>query len=327
MNGEHKLLMKPVRDIQGMKPSIPISLSRVGVIGVKKIIPIKHDRGADLFYSEMDLYADLSPEQKGLHMSRFSTIVNEIIDEVIRSASMDLESFAKTVAERINREQNTLKSEVVIRAKYPRDRQTPISNQVSQEIYSLISIAVSTRNRTRTIVGGEAQGMTVCPCAQDMIREHSRKKLWEVGFTEEDIEKILATVPLSSHNQRGEGTLLIGTNLKINVDDLVDIVEASMSSQIYQLLKRPDEFFIVHKAHTHPMFVEDVVREMLRAVLTKYPDLSDDSFILAKQRNFETIHSHDVFAERYGTVKELREELFQGKYLTRHTTLRSWLED
>jgi len=319
--------MKPARDIQKMKPDVPISLSRVGVTGIKKIIPIKHDRGEDLFYSEMDLYADLRPEQKGLHMSRFSTIVNEIIDGIIRSASMDIESFAKAIAERINREQQALKSEVVIRAKYPRERRTPVSDQISQEIYSLISIAVSTKHRTRIIVGGEAQGMTVCPCAQEMTREYSKKKLWEAGFTEEDIEKILTTIPLSSHNQRGEGTLLIGTDRKINVDDLIDIVEASMSSQIYQLLKRPDEFFIVYKAHTNPMFVEDVVREMLRTVLTKYPDLSGDSFILAKQRNFETIHSHDVFAERYGTVQEIREELVNEKHLTRHTTLRSWLED
>jgi MptA/FolE2 family GTP cyclohydrolase len=319
--------MKPVKDIQGMKPIIPISLSRVGVTGIKKIVPIKHYRGADLFYSEMDLYADLSPEQKGLHMSRFSTIVNEIIDEVIRFGYMDIESFIKSVAEQINQEQKALKSEVAIRAKYPRERRTPVSGQASQEIYSLIGIAVSTKNRTRIIVGGEAQGMTACPCAQEMIREYSQKKLWEAGFTEEDIEKILTTVPLSSHNQRGEGTLLIGTDQKIDVDDLVDMVENSMSSQIYQLLKRPDEFFVVHKAHTNPMFVEDVVREMLKAILTRYPDLPDDSFVLAKQRNFETIHSHDVFAERYGTVKEIREELYNGKHLTRHRTMRSWLED
>lgn len=318
--------MKPVRDVQKMKPDVPVSLSRVGVTGIKKIIPLKHDRGADLFYSEMDLYADLPPEQKGLHMSRFSTIVNEIIDEVIRSASMDIETLAKAIAERINREQQALKSEVMIRAKYPRERQTPVSDQTSQEIYSLIGIAVSTKNRTRIIVGGEAQGMTVCPCAQEMIREDSRKKLWELGFNDEDIEKILTAVPLSSHNQRGEGTLLVGTDQKIDVDDLIDIIENSMSSQIYQLLKRPDEFYIVHNAHLHPLFVEDVVRNMLKTILTKYPNLSDQSFILAKQRNFETIHSHDVFAERYGTLREIREELFNRKHLTRHTSMQAWLE-
>jgi GTP cyclohydrolase FolE2 len=71
--------------------------------------------------------------------------------------------------------------------------------------------------------------------------------------------------------------------------------------------------------------VEDSVRVSLQSALGRYPLLGDDDFILARQLNFETIHSHDVLAERYGTVGELRRELHRGEPAERHTELRQWL--
>ena len=105
----------------------------------------------------------------------------------------------------------------------------------------------------------------------------------------------------------------------------MDIVEQSMSSEIYELLKRPDELYVVDKAHRNPRFVEDVVREMLRRVVETYPDLSDDAFVLARQENFEGIHEHNAFAERYGTMAEIRPELAGKAFATRHTALGEWL--
>jgi GTP cyclohydrolase-4 len=98
-----------------------------------------------------------------------------------------------------------------------------------------------------------------------------------------------------------------------------------MSSPVYELLKRPDELFVVEHAHLQPRFVEDSVRISLRSVLERYGELGDADFLLAKQLNFETIHSHDVVAERYGTVGELRGELKTGEPAPRHTELREWL--
>ena len=74
-------------------------------------------------------------------------------------------------------------------------------------------------------------------------------------------------MPLATHNQRGRGRLLVGTEQSVRAEDLVEIVEASMSSENYDLLKRPDELFVVEKAHRHPRFVEDAVREMLENVV------------------------------------------------------------
>jgi GTP cyclohydrolase-4 len=98
-----------------------------------------------------------------------------------------------------------------------------------------------------------------------------------------------------------------------------------MSSPVYELLKRPDELFVVEHAHLQPRFVEDSVRISLQSALERYDELDDDDFLLARQVNFETIHSHEVLAERYGTVGELRDELENGGLAGRHTELREWL--
>jgi len=97
-----------------------------------------------------------------------------------------------------------------------------------------------------------------------------------------------------------------------------------MSSPVYELLKRPDELFVVEHAHLQPRFVEDSVRAALAATLDRYPRLSDGDFLFSRQLNLETIHSHDVVAERHGTVGELRQEL-DGTPPQRHTTLEEWL--
>jgi GTP cyclohydrolase-4 len=98
-----------------------------------------------------------------------------------------------------------------------------------------------------------------------------------------------------------------------------------MSSETYDLLKRPDEFFIVNKAHHNPKFVEDVVRGILARSLDMYADLPNETFLFASQVNYESIHKHDAFAEAFGLFGEYREELRSGDYVTSKTDLAAWL--
>ena len=142
------------------------------------------------------------------------------------------------------------------------------------------------------------------------------------GFDEPDVERILELVPVATHNQRGTGTLYVGSSANVNAERLVAIVEASMSAPVYELLKRPDEVFVVEHAHLQPRFVEDSVRHALAGAVEAYPGLADDDFLLSRQVNFETIHTHDVIAERWGTVAEIRGELKSGEPVAAHTTLR-----
>jgi GTP cyclohydrolase-4 len=120
---------------------------------------------------------------------------------------------------------------------------------------------------------------------------------------------------------------MLGTPENIRAEHLVSIVEASMSSEVYELLKRPDEFFLVNKAHRNPRFVEDVVREMLRNLLLVYSDLSGETFVLARQENLESIHRHNAFAERHGTLAEIRGEIERGEAPPRHTSMEEWLRE
>jgi GTP cyclohydrolase I/GTP cyclohydrolase-4 len=172
--------------------------------------------------------------------------------------------------------------------------------------------------------------MTACPCAQEMVAGLSRERLAQEGFDAEEIERVVDVVPIATHNQRGIGTLYIGCPeggpAWIDAPELLRIVESSMSSEIYELMKRPDEMSVVVKAHENPRFVEDCVREMVRQVVEGYPDLPDEAFVMARQENLETIHRHNVVAERYGTLGELRTELASGEHIARHVSMRDWLE-
>src|ERR687893_1622965 len=113
--------------------------------------------------------------------------------------------------------------------------------------------------------------MTACPCAQGLVEARSRERLLDGGFSEVEIERILEAVPVATHNQRGLGTLRIGCpegcETDIAAEALLAIVEGSMSSEIYELMKRSDEGAVVEKAHRRPRFVEDCVREMVRGVV------------------------------------------------------------
>ncbi len=324
---ERSLKLRLEHDVQASEPDVGVGLSRVGVTNLRRMIQLTTDGRSTPLYADLDLFVDLNPEQAGVHMSRFSDVLESLVEDLSLEPSSDIESLAERLARQVVRSQGALRSEVHIRAQYPMPKVTPVSGKSVEELYVLIGIAASTGERTRCLVGVEAEGVTVCPCAQGMVREYSQELLLEEGFSEQEAERVLNVLPIASHNQRGRGTLLIGSEQRVPVTNLVHIVEASMSSETYELLKRPDEFFVVNKAHRNPRFVEDVVREMLRNVVAVYPDLPDGAFVLAKQENLESIHQHNAFAERHGTLGEVRREILDGEYLPRHTTMEEWLRE
>ena len=180
------------------------------------------------------------------------------------------------------------------------------------------------------MTGVTAQGMTACPCAQELVAASARDRLQAEGFSSEQIGRIMEAVPVATHNQRGLGTLHIGcTELcddEIDARSLLQIVEGSMSSEIYELMKRADEAQVVEKAHRRPRFVEDCVREMIRGVIEYFPQLDDRAFVSARQVNLETIHQHNVVAERFGTLGEIRREISTGALSVLHTSRRAWLD-
>ncbi|MFL5939443.1 MAG: GTP cyclohydrolase MptA [Gaiellaceae bacterium] len=312
-------------DLQAGPSDVPLGLSRAGVRGVQKAIRISHGGAEKLIAAEIDCTVDLDSARKGVHMSRFPELFEEAIEEVVISEALLVESLAEHIAAHIVRRQRALRAEVQIVARYPLERETPVTGMRTQEMVSLIGLAAASEERTRRLVGVEANGINACPCAQGLVRERAAERLGYAGFTDLDVERILDLVPLATHNQRGRGTLFVGSEAPVNAEQLVRIVEGSMSAPVYELLKRPDELFVVEHAHLQPRFVEDSVRAALALTLERYPDLDDADFLYSRQVNLETIHTHDVLAERHGTVGELRSELADGVHQERHTELRDWL--
>jgi GTP cyclohydrolase I/GTP cyclohydrolase-4 len=317
-------------DVQARRPATHVSLSRVGVTGVEKVLRIRSNGSEQLFYAELECFVDLPPDQKGAHMSRFEEVVNEAIDEVVLREAFKAETLASHIAERVRDRQDGLRAEVTIAARYPEHKPAPISGTPTQEIYTLFGTAVASDHGLRMLRGVQAQGMTACPCAQEMVAELARERLAEQGFDADEIEQVIEAVPIATHNQRGIGTLYIGcpedSDVDVDARQLLRIVESSMSSEIYELMKRPDELEVVEKAHMHPRFVEDCVREMVRMAVDRFGHLGEDAFVLARQENLETIHKHKVVAERYGVIGRLLGELAGEDHTSQHTTMREWLE-
>jgi GTP cyclohydrolase IV len=314
-----------LEDLQASAPEVRIGLSRAGVRGISKAIRLRWGGAEKLIAAEIDCSVDLDPAQKGVHMSRFPELFEEAIDEVVISEAFLVEQLAEHIARHIVERQRAGRAEVHIKARYPLERRTPVTGLATQEMVALIGIAAASERGTRRLVGVEATGINACPCAQGLVRGRASERLSEAGFDDADVERILELVPLATHNQRGRGTLYVGTDSHVNAEDLVAIVESSMSSPIYELLKRPDELFVVEHAHLQPRFVEDSVRIALKSALERYAELADEDFILARQLNFETIHNHEVLAERFGRVAELRDELASGEPAAHHTELHDWL--
>src|SRR6187397_1104872 len=302
--GSSTSLSPTAADVQSGLPATSVSLSRVGVTGVEKVIRVETNGSEGLYHAEFECFVDLEPRQAGVHMSRFEEVVGEAIDEVVLGEAFRAEVLAAHIAQRVRERQGGLRAEVSVTARYPQTVETPASKQRTQEIYVLFGTAVDSLRGTRTLTGVQAQGMTACPCAQEMVGGLAREQLAARGFDVEQVEAAIEAVPIATHNQRGIGTLHIGCPdggpAWIDAPEILSIVEQSMGSEIYELMKRPDELAVVAKAHAQPRFVEDCVREMVRRVVEDYPGLPGEAFVMARQENLETIHRHNVVAERYG---------------------------
>lgn len=76
------------------------------------------------------------------------------------------------------------------------------------------------------------------------------------------------------------------------IEDIINIVEECGSSELYALLKREDEKFVTERAYENPVFVEDLVRN----IVLKLKKFNNVIWYSVEAENFESIHNHNAYA-------------------------------
>ncbi len=289
---------------------------------MEKKVEIVQENKKYSFYPKISALISLPGHKRGIHMSRTSETIEEIINEVIFKPTPSVEVVGDRIARKLlERHPYTekvnvkLEGKIIVQAKD--DQQRTI--QKAYDISSFVKVKKSKSGKIdfNYYIGASAVGMTVCPCAKEMSEEYAAsviKNRQDIKISDDITEKLLNILPFSSHNQRSTGTIIVQIkdldNHKIDVLDIIDIIEESMSGKIQSVLKRPEEAKLVRTAHLKPLFAEDVVREMAKNfILRNFPNLENDFKVIFKIESYESIHPHNVYSELKTTIGELKERI------------------
>jgi GTP cyclohydrolase-4 len=284
--------MRRGTDVQSWRPEQSFKLTRVGVTDLVKPVEVTRPAGRVTLIPTIDVYVDLPAELKGSHLSRNVEALSECVlrngdgTEEVRSLE-DL--CARLVRVLLERHPYATVAQAEARADYFLEREV-YNGRKSLERYKLLARAEARRGppvSVTKLVGVEVVGISACPCAMEGVREG---------------------IPVMSHNQRNISRLILEVpeRTEVEANDLIDLVERELSAPTKELLKREDEARLVIDAHSNPKFVEDIVRDILRAVVARYGTLPDDTKVIVSSQSEESIHKHKAFAERVTTLGELK---------------------
>jgi len=259
-----------IPDIQSSADKRQIAIDKVGVKAIRHPVRVAEKGGGVQHTIAMfNMYVGLPHQFKGTHMSRFLEILNAHEREI------SVESFKLMLEEMVSR----LEAETgVIEMTFPYfiNKAAPVSKVLSLMDYEVMFVGEIQSGRRLFNMKVVVPVTSLCPCS---------KNISDYG----------------AHNQRSHVTITARTSEFVWIEELVDYAEKHASSQLYGLLKRPDEKFVTEFAYDHPKFVEDMVRDIAA-------DLNRDSRIdwyVVESENFESIHNHSAYAliERDKTAK------------------------
>lgn len=297
-----------MEDIHERMPSLSIPLQFVGVKGVKMpLVFVRFDEKSHYVLPTFDAYIDLPSTMKGIHASRHYEVIAETISQFAMKVGK-LEDICEDIAIKLlERHDYASRSYVKAKSEIVFESRIEGSNSISFEPCTLIGKAWASRRPkegvvSRKAVGVSLVGMTACPCVLEYVREKIK------SLTNDSLS---INMPLATHVQRVTGTIVIEVpkNFDIDAIKLVRIIQESMSSPTYGLLKRVDEGEVVCKAVSNPKFAEDVVRSMVKRLLEEFKEYPDSAFFECYVRSEESIHKHDLVAKQKGTMGELRSYL------------------
>lgn len=253
---------KPIPDVQSLADRRRIAIDKVGVKGVTYPITLKTpDGGAQTTVASINMYVALPHHQKGTHMSRFLEVLNEH-----NSAPITPEQFpeiARAIKDRLHAEQAHIEVSFV----YFIRKLAPVTKAAGLMDYK-VTFEVTANSHTDFVMAVRAPATSLCPCSKEISA-------------------------YGAHNQRCEIEAKVRFQGAMWIECLARIMEQAASSEVYAVLKRPDEKHVTEAAFDNPKFVEDIVRDLALA-------LDADDRILQytiTSENFESIHNHNAYAE------------------------------
>jgi GTP cyclohydrolase IV len=284
-----------------------LSLRSVGVSGIRKPLSVHRGDRIHTLAATFRVAVDLPSDRKGSDLSRNAEVLAEIVDETSNQPVASLESACSAIArELLLRHAYASESSVEASAEYFLRRGVSEARR-SFEDFTLLAEARATRGRDASLrltraVGAEAVGMTACPCAMETCREKLAAEYPALATPE------FRDFPMISHNQRNRTRLVfeLPEGTEVEADELIEAIEAAQSSPTYAILKRGDEADVVLRAHRHPKFVEDVLRDLLASVPERFPAVPDSVVVRASTASEESIHKYNVDASHQVSVGELR---------------------
>jgi len=293
-----------MEDIHKKRPSFSIPLQFVGVKGVKMPVAfVKFGERPHFTLPVFDAYINLPSTMKGIHASRHYEVVAEVISHFAMKSGKLEEICEKIAVKLLERHEYASRSYVRAKGELVFESRIEDSGSMSFEPCTMIGKAWAHRAKsgieTKKAVGVSVKGMTACPCALEYVKEKVKHFL-EGPLTDQ--------LPLATHVQRVTGTIMIEVphGYELDAMRLVKVIERSMSSPTYGLLKRSDEGEIICRAVSNPKFAEDVIRSMIQGVVEELWDFPDSTSFECHVKSEESIHKHDLVAKQRGTIGEFR---------------------
>ncbi len=250
-----------LHDKQSERDHRELRIDKVGVRGLRFPIQVRDKaRAVQNTVATIGLFVDLPKEFKGTHMSRFIEVLaahgNMIHVENLRDILLALQDKL-----------NAATSHVEMEFPYFMSKTAPVSGKESLMDYTARFDAAACEQEIDFVLTVKANVTTLCPCSK-------------------------AISARGAHNQRGEVTVQVRFRKPIWIEDLIAIMESSASSELYALLKREDEKAVTERAYDHPVFVEDLVRNVALK-LNAHPDVT---WYKVEAENQESIHNHNAYA-------------------------------
>jgi GTP cyclohydrolase I len=251
----------PMQDKQNERDHRELRIDKVGVRGLRFPIQIR-DKAHELqnTIATIGMFVDLPKEFKGTHMSRFIEVLNA------HGSIVHVDNIPD-ILYAMQRKLHAATSHLEMEFPFFLEKKAPVSGMTGLMDYTARFDAAACGEEIDFVLTVKACVTTLCPCSK-------------------------AISAYGAHNQRGQVTVQIRSSKSNWIEDLIALIEASASAELYSLLKRQDEKFVTERAYENPVFVEDLVRN----VALKLNAHEDVTWFKAEAENFESIHNHNAYA-------------------------------